>query len=148
VNAQDLIDLKTKYETAVSKHGKKALAQLFKEFFEAAPEVDAVKWTQYTPHFNDGDACTFSVHEFEYVLEEEAAATKAQAAEEGREVDDEDDTEGVSSYSLKGKLKKSAESLEEQTSGLEDLFLGAFDDHVKVTATRDGEFNTQEYSHD
>ncbi|WP_074344742.1 hypothetical protein [Mycobacteroides abscessus] len=29
----------------------------------AFPEVVSVRWTQYTPYFNDGDACTFSVHE-------------------------------------------------------------------------------------
>ncbi len=29
----------------------------------AFPEVVAVRWTQYTPYFNDGDACTFDVYE-------------------------------------------------------------------------------------
>lgn len=32
------------------------------EFFRKVPEVAAVVWKQYTPYFNDGDACEFSVH--------------------------------------------------------------------------------------
>lgn len=29
----------------------------------ALPNVEAVKWTQYTPYFNDGDACVFGASE-------------------------------------------------------------------------------------
>ncbi|UDL15302.1 hypothetical protein SEA_KUDEFRE_73 [Gordonia phage Kudefre] len=29
----------------------------------AFPEVEAVRWEQYTPYFNDGDACEFGVRE-------------------------------------------------------------------------------------
>lgn len=29
----------------------------------AFPEVDAIRWPQFTPYFNDGDACEFSVHD-------------------------------------------------------------------------------------
>lgn len=30
----------------------------------ALDSVEAVRWTQYTPYFNDGDACTFGVGQF------------------------------------------------------------------------------------
>lgn len=39
------------------------------EFLEALdallafPEVEAVRWHQYTPYFNDGEACEFSIYE-------------------------------------------------------------------------------------
>ena len=29
----------------------------FKRYFDIWPEADAFRWTQYTPYFNDGDAC-------------------------------------------------------------------------------------------
>lgn len=29
----------------------------------AFPEVEAVRWEQYTPYFNDGDVCTFSAND-------------------------------------------------------------------------------------
>jgi hypothetical protein len=28
----------------------------------AVPGIEAIKWRQYTPYFNDGDACEFSIH--------------------------------------------------------------------------------------
>jgi len=39
-----------------------------KAFFEEVP-VQAVAWTQYTPYFNDGDDCVFSVNEPIFILE-------------------------------------------------------------------------------
>lgn len=39
-----------------------------KQFFDACPEVGSVQWTQYTPYFNDGETCEFSVHEKYFVL--------------------------------------------------------------------------------
>jgi hypothetical protein len=38
------------------------------ELFQAAPEIDFVFWTQYTPYFNDGEPCSFSVNGIYYVL--------------------------------------------------------------------------------
>lgn len=143
MNAKELIGLKQKYEDAVEKHGKSVLAELFKEFFDEAPDVEKVKWTQYTPHFNDGDSCTFGVNEFEYVTNgDEKKKT------EDEDCEDDDGTEGTSSYGLTGKLKKAAEELEKQCSALEDLFLGAFHDHTEVTAARNGKFKTREFEHD
>jgi len=31
------------------------------------PEIDSIEWNQYTPYFNDGEECTFSVHELRFV---------------------------------------------------------------------------------
>lgn len=37
--------------------------EIIKLFFEECPKVQAVVWSQYTPYFNDGDECIFSVNE-------------------------------------------------------------------------------------
>lgn len=37
--------------------------------FDALPQVEAIKWAQYTPYFNDGDECVFAVHEPGVVFE-------------------------------------------------------------------------------
>jgi len=39
-----------------------------KQFFDACPEVKSVFWTQYTPYFNDGEACEFSVYDKYFTL--------------------------------------------------------------------------------
>lgn len=35
--------------------------EMFKEVFENYPEIHRFSWVQYTPYFNDGEECTFSV---------------------------------------------------------------------------------------
>src|SRR4051812_44393113 len=41
-----------------------------KRLFEKHPKLENFNWRQYTPYFNDGDPCEFSVHrdelDFEY----------------------------------------------------------------------------------
>ena len=45
-----------------------------KQFFDACPEVESIFWTQYTPYFNDGEACEFGVHDQYYVLKDDDEA--------------------------------------------------------------------------
>lgn len=43
---------------------KELMKEAFKEFFSKYGEVvECIFWTQYTPYFNDGEACTFSVNQ-------------------------------------------------------------------------------------
>ena len=36
--------------------------EMFNKFFVLYPEVELVCWEQWTPHFNDGEPCEFSVY--------------------------------------------------------------------------------------
>lgn len=38
-----------------------ALKETFQDYFTKFPELAAIMWTQYTPSFNDGDPCTLTV---------------------------------------------------------------------------------------
>lgn len=60
----EFLQAKEEYQNKVSKIGKATLTEEFKKLFEDVPELESLKWTQYTPHFNDGDACVFGVHDF------------------------------------------------------------------------------------
>lgn len=40
-----------------------------KNLFDKYPFLHCVHWTQYTPYFNDGEACEFHVHEVCYTFE-------------------------------------------------------------------------------
>lgn len=42
---------------------KPQFGTIFNSVFEKYPELQAFKWTQYTPFFMDGDTCEFSVNE-------------------------------------------------------------------------------------
>ena len=134
-----------------------------KEFFDGNPAITAVVWTQYTPYFNDGDTCTFSVNEPTF--------TNAPDPENVRWGEYDGDEEGVFAvenprWVLEGDSKyydderaavaaaggidvDSCEAFSRmiQSSAMEDVMMAMFDDHVKVIATRDG-FEVNDYDHD
>lgn len=39
--------------------------EAFTQFFERHPKLEAIKFTAYTPYFNDGEECVYSVNEAE-----------------------------------------------------------------------------------
>lgn len=134
----ELLEHVEKAKQEVEAKAKSAVGALFKAFFAAHPNVGALKWTQYTPHFNDGEACEFRVNnDFDVLL--------------GKYVSDDDDSddesnEFVESYGVDdGPTKEAIRSLERAVN--EDVFLSAFGDHAKVVATPEG-FHVTEYSHD
>lgn len=50
------------------KQSRQALASEFKDFFAKYPEVNAVRWAQYTPHFNDGMSVNLAVTSLMFVF--------------------------------------------------------------------------------
>jgi hypothetical protein len=65
----------------------------------ALDEVEAVRWDQYTPSFNDGEPCRFSVHAVEVKLKNLVAPEEGIETEEGRWYD-EDEEIFLTSYDL------------------------------------------------
>lgn len=57
----ELLKLKEEYQKRVREEGEGVLKLMFKDFFESNPQIDSVRWTQYTPYFNDGEPCEFGV---------------------------------------------------------------------------------------
>lgn len=131
---------KDKLSKTLANHGKKMLADGFDAFFKAHPDVDAIRWTQYTPHFNDGDVCEFSRHEFDIRGHGDEQLVSGQEMDEdgfyyGWDIDD------------KCALGKALDVLEDTFSELEDVFQASFGDGVRVVATRKG-FTVEDYDHD
>jgi hypothetical protein len=147
INAPEYTALVKKMEAAraeVKEAGKRAVKALFAAFFEGHPDVTAIGWTQYTPHFNDGEACEFSLYEF-YISTATGVKWKDVAhlysdGEEGKPPIFTDE------YDTKDKKLKAARALVERSAD-EDIFEAAFGDHVMVIATPKG-FHVSEYSHD
>lgn len=138
---QGLKSIKEAIEAAqkrVRNEGQEALKGAFQELFAAEPRLEGIQWTQYTPYFNDGDTCTFSVGEAEVLIKSEGDG----GSEEYQ----------YSDYYLKGEAKKTFQEVKEKVDELfgfldADIMLAVFGDHVQVTANAEG-FNVEEYSHD
>jgi hypothetical protein len=120
----------------------------FKEFFlpflAKWDQVKFLRWTQYTPYYNDGDPCVFQVHDLYGYTDQ----------------DDPDAFDGTvydwsSPRYLKPQFGDKAEevlkdfgALTKEFSGVpEDVMQGLFGDHARVTVTREG-LDVEEYEHD
>jgi hypothetical protein len=135
---------KEELEKFAQENGRKVLLDGFRAFFAANPLVGAVHWAQYTPHFNDGDPCTFGVGEL--------MLKPIEDDEEQNEDDDEDDEDYYNgctpSWKATGALKEAYEGLRELTRLPNEIFETAFGDHVKVTVHRDETVEVDDYEHD
>jgi hypothetical protein len=50
------------FKNTVAKRGEKFFKEAVKEIFKKFKDLESFSWSQYTPHFNDGDECLFSCH--------------------------------------------------------------------------------------
>jgi hypothetical protein len=145
MNLDELKKLKIAYETALREKGQEILKETFKKFFDENPDLIALRWEQYTPYFNDGESCTFGVHDL---------YAKYTGGEGGAEEETGDDDDAGFDYIRSGHWYGDRASPQwlcdvqkEFKSFPEDLLEAAFGDHAKITATRDG-FDVEECSHD
>lgn len=102
--------------------GEEFLVEQFKKTFEENPQLEKVTWSQYTPHFNDGEDCTFSSnHEWAEI--------------EGYDYDSKE-------------YKSVKEDIREFLSQFDDdLLKHMFGDHVEITVTKEG-ISVEEYEHE
>lgn len=134
------------------KRGQEIFKLAFKEFFDANPEVNVVGWRQYTPYFNDGDACEFRCYaEYAFVSNTKDYHNiqwgEYNGDEEGVWISDPDygDTDPDM---IPESVIKNSDALRNLLAKIdEDVFLDMFGDHVQVFATREG-FEVVEYEHD
>jgi len=172
---KNLRDARKEYQKQLKNVGKTGAKGIAEQLAEFLPPGWALKWTQYTPYFNDGDACTFSVHDAFLVPEDETDneeemyistaidrygvpdKEKSYATHKynystgknevvGKEYYTEKGFPAIDGYSVKS-LEK-LEKLWDDVSSENDLMEQAFGDHVEVIVYPSGKFTNDEYSHD
>lgn len=145
-----------KVRKSYQERAKAIFKDVFRQFFDANPEVTAFGWRQYTPYFNDGDTCEFSSE----ASDGYGWVTNAPDPENVRwgEYQGEDDEEAIwiddnnygshNDHLIPKSVQDSVGALRYALSRISyDVYLGMFGDHVQIIATRDG-FDTLEYDHD
>lgn len=158
---ENLNAARKKYDDELKKLGDDTSKAIGEFLGEHIPAGFSVEWTQYTPYFNDGDACTFSVH-LPYLYRTPTDEDDDTSAEER------DESLSLGSWSVE-RYGNSAESYpiaiidglsKEQLTALvaawdelpEDMLEQAFGDHAEVVIRKaaDGTVTTDrsEYSHD
>jgi len=115
---QDLADQIAKLKEEYQKEAKKLFQKGIKELFEKIDGLKSFSWTQYTPYFNDGEACEFGVNN-----------TGIKVNNEYEEYNDK--------YTL---IRKFLQSFEV------DVYLDMFGDHCEVTVYQN-KIVVEEYEH-
>ena len=165
---ENLNNARNAYQAQLKEIGSKAKQAVAEFLAPNIPAGYAVMWTQYKPYFNDGDACTFSVHS-PYLVE----LVKYEADGCPRHFDDCDAshylnsfaqdygqgdrtvTSGVRSYQrrgiplIDGYTVEQAKALGEAWDKIpEDLFEAAFGDHTRCSVNSAGVAEVTEHEHD
>jgi hypothetical protein len=147
--SQKIDDLFEEYEAAQKKAQEamqERLCDVFKAVFEQYPEIKKFGWSQYTPYFNDGEPCEFSVNSpmFEFVADEHLPDTKDSVFEDDMwnfecwRHDPERCT--LETYEVTQKIERILDRSEA-------FLLNIFGDHTQVVVTPNG-LKSFEYDHD
>lgn len=155
MDINEFLRQKAEFEEALAKTGAKMLSPLFEPVLKL---VDYVVWEQYTPHFNDGCPCVFSVHEPNFIpLGKEEDEEYMEKMEDEGFYNPLDGTINEFYWNKEKnpdydpKLGAAAGDLIKNWGKLEEVFERSFGDGVRVWAyIEDGEvvFDVEEYSHD
>lgn len=144
---------KAELDRIIKEFGQQAVKEYLQGFWEKNPSISGLRWSQYTPYFNDGDPCVFRVNDVRFRFED--------TPEDGG--DYEDGYEDLWSYKYSRfrdtpredrdvVLEQIPEFVAARTlnsiwSNNEMTMLSVFGDHVQITADRN-KIEVDEYNHD
>lgn len=150
---QRVLDKTQELQQEIKSVGQSSIKEMFVELFKQFPSVQDVQWTQYTPHFNDGDPCVFRVNDPEVRFTE--GTVIALKHEEGRSYPEEDeyadDDTHYDTWSFRVQQKPIADAVNEIYTVFQEIdqvMQAVFGDGVVVKVFRDGDVEINEYDHD
>ena len=149
MDIETFLKKKAEYKEALADWCVSMMQEFFAEFFTNNPNIDEVMWLQYTPWFNDGEACVFGIHEVNY---------RAVGTERKEDIGSPYEPEGFfSRYSFNDKeldiSREEADRLrnwEDKFNALEDI-LASLGDHSMISVRRnngDPIVEVTEHEHD
>ena len=128
----------------------------YKYIFEKYPTLESFGWTQYTPYFNDGDTCIFSVNT-DYISVNDEYVDEAKWSSEVNVINWGNWNRELKVY--EGRVEEPnpnydpvlTDASNEITNFLgnfdNDFYLSKFGDHASITVTKDG-VDISDYDHD
>ena len=145
---------------------KQQFHEIFKVFFDSYPEIKEIRWKQFTPYFNDGDTCTFSVHE-KYFIAKEYNPNDDLDKYEPFELYEKPSNWVINMAHKYPDYKKTVDLWDENCqnprfveiaeavanfkafldSVEEDIYYDIFGDHIEIVASSSG-FDVEDYDHD
>ena len=147
------------YDEQLAALGAEAAKAVAEFLGQRIPAGFKLEWTQYTPYFNDGEPCTFSVHT-PYLYKPEGDEEHRWAEEYDTSIELGCKNYGKDYTYSDGYVSKARELIDgisiEDFDALsaawdelpEDMLLKAFGDHTKVIVESGGAYTNDEFDHD
>jgi|694.fasta_scaffold34679_11 hypothetical protein len=139
--------IQAEHKKMMSENAKNIFSDISKGIFEKNPSLNSFAWSQYTPYFNDGESCTFSVNRDYYKIngsEETCDDWSLNHEKYSQEMD-------LTDYGFEtlDQLRAAYTDINELIDMFDDDDLeGMFGDHVEIVVFRDGRIEIDYYSHD
>jgi hypothetical protein len=145
----DLIAKQDQLRLEMVQHGKAAVTEELAGFFAKYPDM-RIGWCQYTPYFNDGEACVFSLHGINLI-----PPGAVEDEEDEGYVPGEWELCSLSYHASKAdrpewltdELIADCEAINKKLYAAEETLEYAFGDHVEVIADKVG-VTVNDYDHD
>lgn len=144
---EKLEEANTRFQAARTKlkeEAKVIIRSVFESVFVEYPDIKAATWVQYTPYFNDGDACTFGVSEVCFLGSDNSEETGVGYDAEEYQLNTFSWGNKVAPYAH---LRDIEIALNNFLQNNEDVLEDMFGDHVSVYVTAKG-VEVNEYDHD
>lgn len=151
----ELHDLATKFEKLkqqIHDESHVLVSDTLREFVVDNPQIKQIQWTQYTPYFNDGDTCEFSMNDVYFCTVDLEEDDSVHDMREGvfsmwRGYDEETIKRMAGQQNLSIELMTNCSDLVKALNKLEEALQYTFGDHVEVIVTKQG-IEVSEYNHD
>lgn len=143
-------DVSQGYLSTVEQFGTDAFLQAVDAVLDI-DGVEALRWMQYTPYFNDGEPCEFGFHWGEVKLDERFGEVEGEYGEDWLSEYDLYSGYKPQVFKVNGQdteeIYNALQSFEAKAGHFENVLKLNFGDHAQVTATREG-FSVEYYDHD
>lgn len=145
-SVQDITDQMAALRTTMKNEGRTTITNLLRSFMIRYPEVEFLRWEQYTPYFMDGDACIFSVNQLRFKPKGSGddgdwGDGSYETYEAGKQINTFESKKETKAF------ERDLDLIEDTIQGMEEILQLCFGDHVQITVTKDN-IEVDEYSHD
>jgi hypothetical protein len=142
--------VQAEYKSMMQENAKNIFSEMSKEVFENNPNLQDFSWTQYTPYFNDGDTCEFSVNtDYFYINRSNSDSDYIDVWYVTKpEYHDRIDFKKFGFNNVEEVVKAVSEVKDILDMFDEDDYMEMFGDHAEVTVSRNDGVTVDGYDHD
>lgn len=137
---QEFLERYKEHKREFARQIKEIFSQYVQSILTDDSPITVIRWTQYTPYFNDGDPCTFSVHDPYFSNAKDIDSITAFGYYDGEETEVWSEEVWCLKTKVRADILKELEEFSRliQDSDMREPMQDMFGDHVAVTITRDG----------